>query len=62
MKRAMLSAARRAVMLGDRGKIGHVAGAQIAPMGEISTLITDRKAAPADIAAIESAGTQVLLA
>lgn len=62
VKRAMLSAARRAVMLGDRGKIGHVAGARIAALGEISTLITDRKAAPADIAALESAGIQVLLA
>lgn len=62
VKRAMLSAARRAVMLGDRGKIGHIAGARIAAPGEISTLITDRKAAPADIAALESAGIQVLLA
>jgi DeoR/GlpR family transcriptional regulator of sugar metabolism len=62
VKRAMLRAARRAVMLGDRGKIGHVAGARIATMREISTLITDRKAAPADVAALEAAGPQVILA
>ena len=30
VKRAMLSSARRAVVLGDHGKIGHVAGARIA--------------------------------
>jgi DeoR/GlpR family transcriptional regulator of sugar metabolism len=62
VKRAMLVAARRAVMLGDRGKIGHIAGARIATPREIALLVTDRKAGPADVAAIESAGTQVLLA
>ena len=62
VKRAMLSASRQAIMLGDRGKIGHVAGAQIAPTDEISTLITDQKATPADIAALETAGMKVMLA
>lgn len=62
VKRAMLGAAQRAVMLGDRGKIGHVAGARIATPREIAVLVTDRKAAPADVAALEAAGTQVLLA
>ena len=33
MKRAMLASARRAVVLGDHGKIGHVAGARIASVG-----------------------------
>lgn len=62
VKRAMLAASRRAVMLGDRGKIGHVAGARIATARDIHTLVTDRKATPADIAALETAGTKVLLA
>jgi DeoR/GlpR family transcriptional regulator of sugar metabolism len=62
VKRAMLLASPRAVMLGDRGKIGHVAGARIASLREIAILVTDRKAAPADVSAIESAGPQVLLA
>lgn len=62
MKRAMLAAARRAVMLGDRGKIGHVAGALIAGTAEISTLITDSDATPADVQALEATGLQVLLA
>lgn len=61
-KRAMLAAARRAVMLGDHGKIGHVAGARIAGLDEISMLITDRDAGPSDVQALEAAGLQVILA
>ncbi|MEM8569810.1 MAG: DeoR/GlpR family DNA-binding transcription regulator [Pseudomonadota bacterium] len=61
-KRAMLSAARRAVVLGDHGKMGHVAGARIAGLDEIATLVTDRDAEPADIQALESSGLQVVLA
>ena len=62
IKRAMLASARRAVMLGDHGKIGHVAGARIAGIEEVSALITDSGAAPADVQALEAAGLQVLLA
>ena len=62
IKRAMLAAARRAVMLGDHGKIGHVAGARIAAAAEVSALVTDNGAAPADVQALEAAGLQVLLA
>lgn len=61
-KRAMLAAARRAVVLGDHGKIGHVAGARIAGIADVSALITDEAAAPADVQALEGAGLQVLLA
>jgi DeoR/GlpR family transcriptional regulator of sugar metabolism len=62
VKRAMLGAARRAVVLGDHGKIGHVAGARIAGLGEVSALVTDAGAEPADIAALEAAGLDVVLA
>ena len=62
VKRAMLAAARRAVVLGDHGKIGHVAGARIAGMGEVSALVTDSGAEPADVAALEAAGLDVILA
>jgi DeoR/GlpR family transcriptional regulator of sugar metabolism len=62
IKRGMLASARRAVVLGDHGKIGHVAGARIAEIEEVSALITDSGAAPADVQALESAGLQVLLA
>lgn len=61
-KRAMLTAARRAVMLGDHGKIGHVAGARIAGLGEVSSLVTDAGAAPADVSALEASGLNVILA
>lgn len=62
MKRAMLSAARRVVMLGDHGKIGHVAGARIAGVGEVSSLVTDSGAEPADVSSLEATGLDVILA
>lgn len=62
IKRAMLTATRRSVMLGDHGKIGHVAGAKIASLEEISTLVTDSSAALADIQALKSEGLDVILA
>lgn len=62
IKRAMLKASRRVVMLGDASKIGHVAGARIADASEVTTLISSTGAQPADVAALEAAGLQVLLA
>lgn len=62
IKRAMLSSARRAVMLGDHGKIGHVAGARIADLSEVTTLITDSDAKPSDVQALEAKGLEVLRA
>lgn len=62
IKRAMLASSRRAVMLGDSGKIGHVAGARIACVAEVSALVTDSGAAPADVQALEGAGLEVRLA
>ena len=62
IKRAMIAAARRVVVLGDHGKIGHVAGARFATLPEVTTLITDSDAPPADVQALEGAGLQVVLA
>lgn len=62
VKRAMLSAARRAVMLGDHGKIGHVAGARIAGITEVSALVTDSDAKPSAVASFEAAGLDVIRA
>jgi DeoR/GlpR family transcriptional regulator of sugar metabolism len=62
VKRAMIGSARRVVMLGDHGKIGHVAGARIARIDEVAALVTDADATPADVQALEAAGLQVLLA
>lgn len=61
-KRAMLAASRRAIMLADHGKIGHVAGARIADIAEISSLITDGEAEPAALHALEAAGLDIVLA
>lgn len=62
IKQAMLAAARRTVMLGDHGKIGHVAGARIAGVAEVSSLVTDHQAEPADVQALEAAGLNVIQA
>ncbi|MDJ0685742.1 MAG: DeoR/GlpR family DNA-binding transcription regulator [Alphaproteobacteria bacterium] len=62
IKRAMISSARRAIVLADHGKIGHVAGARIAALDEISALISDNQAAAASLAPLEKAGLQVMLA
>lgn len=62
IKRAMLASARRVVMLGDHAKIGHVAGARIADLSEVTVLVTDTGAAPSDVQSLENAGLQVLLA
>ena len=62
IKRAMLSSARRAVMLGDNGKLGHVAGALIADLSEVTTLITDSGARPNQLQALEARGLEVLRA
>lgn len=62
IKRAMIASARRVVMLGDSGKIGHVAGARIARCAEVTLLVTDEGAKPADISVLEATGLQVLRA
>lgn len=62
IKRAMIAASRRVVMLGDHGKIGHVAGARIADVAEVTALITDAEATPGQVQELEAAGLQVLLA
>lgn len=62
IKRAMIAASRRVVMLGDSGKIGHVACARIAGCDEAAMLVTDDRAKPSDVAALEAAGLRVLRA
>jgi len=62
IKRAMITSASRVVMLADSGKIGHVAGARIAETNEATTLISDTDAKGADVAELEAAGVQVVLA
>jgi DeoR/GlpR family transcriptional regulator of sugar metabolism len=62
IKRAMMASARRVVFLGDHAKIGHVAGARIADLSEVTLLVTDKDAPASEVQALEAAGLQVLLA
>jgi DeoR family transcriptional regulator of aga operon len=57
----LLSRAREVVVVADSSKIGRVAFAQICPLAQIDEFITDRKADPAQVAALEAAGVSVTI-
>lgn len=57
----MLSRARRTVVLCDSSKFGRVAFARIAPLHQVTTLITDRQAPSAMVDAIRQEGVDVML-
>ena len=48
-------------MVADSSKIGRVAFAQICSLAQIDEFITDRKADPAQVAALEAAGVSVTI-
>jgi DeoR family transcriptional regulator, aga operon transcriptional repressor len=62
VKRAMLLAARRRVIVADGSKIGEVELAKVCDLEEVSLLITDPTADPDVLTEIASAGCQVELA
>lgn len=62
IKRAMLLAARRRVIVADGSKLGEVELARVCDIDEISLVITDRTADPAVVSEIETAGCAVELA
>ena len=62
VKRAMLLAARRRVIVADGSKVGEVELAKVCDIEEVSLLITDPTAAPEVVAEITAAGCQVELA
>jgi DeoR family transcriptional regulator of aga operon len=62
IKRAMLLAARRRVVVADGSKLGEVELAKVCELGEVSQLITDQTADPAVVAEIEAAGCPVEMA
>jgi DeoR family transcriptional regulator of aga operon len=62
IKRAMLLAARRRVIVADGSKFGEVELAKVCEIQEVSTVITDQTADPAVVAEIEAAGCTVELA
>lgn len=62
LKQAMIRSARRVVALVDHSKFGQEHFIRFASWTDIDVLITNTEADPADIAAIEAAGTTVVLA
>ena len=62
VKRALVAAARRAVVLADHTKFGRTDFAQVAPLSAIDTVITDLDLAPELADEIESAGPRVVRA
>src|SRR5215218_7970607 len=62
VKRAMLLAARRRVIVADGSKIGEVELAKVCDLEEVSLLITDPTADPEVLTEIAAAGCQVELA
>jgi DeoR family transcriptional regulator, aga operon transcriptional repressor len=59
VKRAMLLAARRRVIVADGSKVGEVELAKVCDIEEVSLLITDPTADPEVVAEIAAAGCQV---
>ncbi|KOU31563.1 D-beta-D-heptose 1-phosphate adenosyltransferase [Streptomyces sp. WM6372] len=61
VKRAAMAAARRVVLLADSSKAGQEHFARFGSFADVDLLITDQGLAPAQQAAIEAAGTEVVL-
>jgi DeoR family transcriptional regulator, aga operon transcriptional repressor len=59
--RALISRARRVIVIADGSKVGQVAFARICRLGEVHELITDDAADHATVAAIRDAGVDVTL-
>ncbi len=62
VKKAMIDAARRVVVVADHAKIGHVGSARIASLDAVEMLVTDSGAPGADIQRLEAAGLRVAVA
>ncbi len=62
IKRAMLLAARRRVIVADGSKLGEVELAKVCDIQEVSMVITDRTADPAVVSEIEATGCTVEVA
>jgi DeoR family fructose operon transcriptional repressor len=62
VKRGIVSAARRVVLLADSAKHGQEHFARFGDLADVDLLITDSGLSPKDAAAIEAAGTEVVRA
>jgi DeoR family transcriptional regulator, aga operon transcriptional repressor len=59
--RALITHARRAIIVADSSKIGQVAFARICALDQVHEVITDTAADPVEIAAMRDAGLTVML-
>ncbi len=62
VKRALIAAARRVVLLADSAKFGQQHFARFGDLADVDLLITDTGLSPEDARAIERAGTEVVRA
>ncbi|MFF2810962.1 DeoR/GlpR family DNA-binding transcription regulator [Streptomyces sp. RGM 3693] len=62
VKRALIAAARRVVLLADSAKFGQQHFARFGALSDVDLLITDTGLSPEDALAIERAGTEVIRA
>ncbi|MBO0899715.1 DeoR/GlpR transcriptional regulator [Cellulomonas sp. zg-ZUI222] len=62
VKRALVAAARRTVVLADHTKVGHVDLARVVDVAEVDTLVTDSDVEPEAADDIEAAGVRVVRA
>ena len=60
IKRAMIAAAKRVIVVADSSKIGAVAAAHVAPLSAIHQVITDTNADPVELERIRQRGVDVL--
>jgi DeoR family transcriptional regulator, aga operon transcriptional repressor len=58
---AMVTHAQRAIIVADGSKVGRLALAKVADVGDLSLLITDATADPAEVARIRAAGLEVMV-
>ncbi len=62
LKRRMLGASARCIVVADSAKLGVTQQSRVAPIGEIDTLITGSEADASELAMLEAAGLHILLA
>jgi DeoR family transcriptional regulator of aga operon len=62
VKRRMLAAAARTVVVADSSKLGVTQLSRVAPIGDIHSLVTANEADPGQLASLEAAGLAVILA
>jgi DeoR family transcriptional regulator of aga operon len=62
IKRAILHAARRSIVVADGSKLGEVEVAKVCDIAEVSMVITDRRADPAILVELSDVGCEVHVA